>query len=89
MVQCSEDYCSGLEKSGETFEEDDGSEGHDDHADEEVSHCQGHQEVVRHVLQLPGDNTLIRWDISDICDARDMCIFHSAMSDIIEINLVA
>ena len=36
-----------------TFEENNGAEGHDDHADEEVGHGEGHQEVVGHVLQLP------------------------------------
>ena len=35
-----------------TSEDDHGPEGHDDHGDEEVGHCQGHQEVVGHVLQL-------------------------------------
>ena len=36
-----------------TFEEDDGAERHDNHADEQVGNGEGHQEVVGHVLQLP------------------------------------
>ena len=77
-----------MQFSEDTFEEDNGSEGHDNHADEEVCYCQGHQEIVCHVLQLPGENTIFRQNISDISDASDICNI-SAISDIIEINYIS
>ena len=43
-----------LIRSKVTGEEDDGTEGHDDEANQQVRHSQGHQEVVGHVLELPG-----------------------------------
>ena len=39
-----------------TFEENDGSERHDNHADKKVGHSKGHEEVVCHILQLPVHN---------------------------------
>ena len=38
-----------------TFEEDDGPEWHDDGAHQEIRDGQGHQEVVGHALQFPGE----------------------------------
>ena len=36
-----------------TTEEDDCSKKHHNETDQEISHCQGHQEIVGHVLKLP------------------------------------